>query len=412
MGAPKLHGSDDGWWWPHGQGRYQQGMVLLVLLLLSSLASAAELDFVRVFTGTNHARILVVTQGSPSTFQTRSSPAMGAVPARAVLILGATGPGKDGSRVVPVGEGGLQRLSVSPTGDDLQLTIDLDAARVLRVENLSSAAFIMDVRVEGAPADPALPEPDQLRSWLDGVSLVRAAGGPPRDRPLVVVDAGHGGFDHGAVGTTGTREADIALQIALRTARGLEDRLGVEVLLTRSDDTFVTLRDRAALANARDADLFLSIHANAAPGPTAWGIETYSLDTASDAGAARVAARENTLVREQRADLGETDPLLANLLTAGTNQLSKDLARDVQHRVVSRLQEAYGETQIRNLGSKTALFYVLVSTRMPAILFETSFVSNPGDERRLRTPQFQQLTADALVEAVGVWLERQGGGKP
>ena len=199
----------------------------------------------------------------------------------------------------------------------------------------------------------------------------------------------------------------MALQIALRTAEGLRERLGAEVILTRETDVFIPLRDRAALANHHDADLFLSIHANAAPGPTAWGIETYSLDTASDAGAARVASRENTLARVH-ADEDGPDPLLGKLLTAGTNRLSRELAGEVQRRVVDDLREAYGTEQIRDLGSKTALFYVLVSTRMPAILFEASFLTNAEEERRLRTPQFQQATADALVDAVGAWFERQG----
>ena len=179
------------------------------------------------------------------------------------------------------------------------------------------------------------------------MSLVRAAGGPPKERTVVVVDAGHGGFDHGAIGLHGTREADIALEIARRTAAALKARLGIDVILTRDGDYFVTLQERAAIANRNDADLFLSIHANAAPGPTAWGIETYSLDTASDAGAARVARRENAIVRESE---GETDPLLSKMLVTGTNMLSRQLAGEVQASTVKSLQGMYGPSAIRNLG--------------------------------------------------------------
>jgi len=325
------------------------------------------------------------------------------------LVLQGLDAGPDGDRTIPVDDGGVQELRIQSIGDDVQLTVQLDTARLVRAEPLGEGAVLLELRVDGADEDPDLPTGEQLRDWLDGVSLVRAAGGAPASRTLVVVDAGHGGFDHGAVGLTGTREADVALQIALRTAKGLEERLGIEVILTRDTDVFVPLRERAALANQADADLFLSIHANAAPGPTAWGVETYSLDTASDAGAARVAARENALVREQDTPRLDT-PLMARLQTAGTNRLSRELAGEVQTRVIQTLRAAYGDDQIRDLGTKTALFYVLVSTRMPAILFEASFVSNSEDERRLRTPQFQQATADGLVAAVGAWLDRQGEG--
>jgi N-acetylmuramoyl-L-alanine amidase len=206
------------------------------------------------------------------------------------------------------------------------------------------------------------------------------------------------------VGVTGTKESDVALTLARRVARGLDERLHADVLLTRSDDTFVPLRERAALANQNDADLFLSIHANAAPASTLWGVETYSLDAASDAGAARVAARENALA-EGRGD--PTDRLFARLLAAGNDVLSRGLAAEIQARVVSELATIYGSSQARDLGAKTALFAVLVSTRMPAVLFEASFLSNPADERRLRTPHAQQAIADAIVDAVGRWLARQ-----
>ena len=126
--------------------------------------------------------------------------------------------------------------------------------------------------------------------------------------------------------------------------------------------------------------------------------------SATDASAARVAARENALAKGWS---DKSDPLLGRLLAAGTDRLSRDLAFEVQRNVVSRLRDVYPDAEIVDLGTKTALFYVLVSTRMPAILFEASFVSNAEDERRLRAPHFQQTTADAIVDAVDAWLQRQ-----
>ena len=104
---------------------------------------------------------------------------------------------------------------------------------------------------------------------------------------------------------------------------------------------------------------------------------------------------------------GRPTSLLGKLLTDGTNQLSHELAASVQETVIAQLRARYGQDAVRDLGAKTALFYVLVSTRMPAILFEASFVSNPSDERKLRSPHFQDAIADAIVDAVAEWLERQ-----
>ena len=372
-------------------------------------AAAATLEEVRVFAGAGHARVLITTEGALTRLEARSVPAMGERPARGVVLFVGGELGPEGERRIPVGEKGLVALRIERVAGGVQVSAELSGPRRVVAVPIGDDAVYIDLIEEGRGEDPSLPSPAQLQQWVEGAlvgpSRPRLQAATPARR-LVVVDPGHGGVDHGAVGVSGAREADIALQIAQRTARGLREELGAEVILTRSDDQFIALRDRAALANARGADLFLSIHANAAPGPEAWGVETYALDTASDAGAARVAARENALVREDEGPAG-ADPLLASLLTAGTHALSQSLAAEVQQTVIRRLRGRYGEAQVQDLGTKTALFYVLVSTRMPAILFEASFVSNPADERRLRSPAWQQLVADALVEAVGRWFKAQ-----
>ena len=126
------------------------------------------------------------------------------------------------------------------------------------------------------------------------------------------------------------------------------------------------------------------------------------MDTASSGASARVAARENAMV-----ELAEepVDRVVAQLAVAGTNQLSRDLAHTVQTSVVEDLRAVYGEDQIRDMGVQTALFYVLVSTSMPAILYEASFLTHPEDEMRLRTPAFQEITAEAIADAVVEFLE-------
>ena len=129
--------------------------------------------------------------------------------------------------------------------------------------------------------------------------------------------------------------------------------------------------------------------------------------TASDAGAARVAARENAIAAQEQAE--GIERIVLELSMAGTNRMSQLLAMDVQRSVINQLQIIYGEDQIRDLGVKTALFYVLHSTTMPSILFEASFLTHPDDEMRLRHPLFQQTVAESIAAAVEQYVERQQG---
>ncbi len=378
--------------------------LLGICCLLGMDASAAEIQKVRVFAGKEHARILIINDEPIDGLETRSSPATASAPARATLHLPGVVRGETVQKRIPIGEAGIRQLQVTEVGDGVQFTIELDVARTVQAQSIGKTGVLVDLLPSNGKPDDGLPSIEHIEAWLNGVSLARVAGSTPRSRKLVVVDAGHGGFDHGAIGTTGTREADIALELSRRVSKGLKERLGVDVIMTRNRDIFVPLRDRAALANREDADLFLSIHANAAPNNYAKGIETYSLASASDASAARVAARENAMAKGWS---DKSDPLLGRLLAAGTDRLSRDLAFEVQRSVVGSLREVYPDKEVVDLGTKTALFYVLVSTRMPAILFEASFVSEPEDERRLRTAHFQQTIADAVVDSVGTWFERQ-----
>lgn len=378
--------------------------LLWVAVFVSGAGHAAEIEKVRVFAGNNHARILVINSDTVPDVETRSSPATASAPARATIHLPGVQRGEAVQERIPIGDKGIREIQIVEVGDGVQFTIELEKARSVHAQEVGDSAVLIDLLTEDGSEDETLPTAEHIDAWLKGVSLSRMAGVPPRERRLVVVDAGHGGYDHGAIGTQGTREADIALEIARRTAHLLEQRLDVDVIMTRDRDIFVPLRDRAALANREDADLFISIHANAAPNSWSKGIETYSLASATDASAARVAARENAMAKGWS---DKSDPLLGRLLAAGTDRLSRDLAFEVQRNVVARLRDVYPDAEVIDLGTKTALFYVLVSTRMPAILFEASFVSNSEDERRLRAPHFQQTTADAIVDAVDAWLKRQ-----
>ena len=210
----------------------------------------------------------------------------------------------------------------------------------------------------------------------------------------VVIDAGHGGHDTGAVGPTGVKEKEVTLAVAKKLAEKLKAQ-GLEVFMTRTTDRFVSLENRAAFANEQHADLFISVHCNAATQRNLHGVETYSLNVSSDRYAVRLAARENA---SSERSIGDLQFMLADLATRANTADSRELASRVQHSVVDGLRTRYGK--VRDLGTKEALFYVLLGTRMPAVLVEGSFISNPDEETRLKDGAFQDQLADSIASGV------------
>jgi N-acetylmuramoyl-L-alanine amidase len=218
---------------------------------------------------------------------------------------------------------------------------------------------------------------------------------PTRGIRRIVVDAGHGGHDPGAIGPRRVREKDVTLAMARKLARRLRDA-GFEVVLTRDRDRYLALEERTAIANTARGDLFVSIHANAHPRRNRAGIESYYLNVADDRYAARLAARENGL------DPAEGEEVLTRILTdlevkASAGQ-SRRLAELVQREVTQGVRARVGD--VRDLGVKGALFYVLLGARMPAVLVETAFVSNREEERRLASPRYQDEVAAGIARAV------------
>ncbi len=215
----------------------------------------------------------------------------------------------------------------------------------------------------------------------------------------VVIDPGHGGRDAGAVGPHGLREKTVALAIA----RKLADRLraqGLSVVLTRDRDVFVSLDERTRIANEAHADLFVSIHCNAARRRNLSGVETWTLNVASDRYAARLAAYENA---EDERRVSDLRLILADLATKTNAGDARELAQSVQASLVRTLRSRVGS--VRDNGVKQALFYVLLGTHMPSILVETAFLSNPEEEARLRSAKYQDGTADAIARGMRDFLD-------
>jgi len=231
--------------------------------------------------------------------------------------------------------------------------------------------------------------------------LLGAAGRGPAF--TAVLDPGHGGELSGALSPQGDREKDLTLQIARRVKRRLE-QAGGRVVLTRAADTRVPLANRAAVANALDADLFVSIHLNSMPTEASRrassGVETYFLSAdASDAGAEASAARENAdrLAGEPAPDPNDPVALILDDLesTASLNGSSR-LAYALHDKLVAALKA-------ENRGVKQAPFYVLAGARMPAVLLEVGFISNPAEAARLRTAEHQERIAAAVADGVAAW---------
>ena len=221
----------------------------------------------------------------------------------------------------------------------------------------------------------------------------------PRDVSRVVLDPGHGGKDTGAVGPSGLVEKEVTLDVGHRVARVLMAH-GLEVLLTRDDDRFISLEERTARANAFSADLFVSIHCNASEGRVRRGVETYVLDTTRDEIAERVAARENETTAAASADL---TAMLGSMRLADQGQRSSRFARLLQRSATATLQMKYADTI--DGGVHVAGFYVLVGATMPSVLFEASYISNAIEEQRLASDDYRQSLADGIANAVKAYRE-------
>ncbi|BDC48285.1 hypothetical protein F183_A06010 [Bryobacterales bacterium F-183] len=210
----------------------------------------------------------------------------------------------------------------------------------------------------------------------------------------VVIDAGHGGHDDGAKGPYGLKEKDLVLDLALRVGKLVEERLGAEVIFTRMDDTFVPLERRPEIANEHHADLFLSIHANSSPLKSVAGVETYYLSSNATRAAMEVAARENAAAK---LSIGDLEDLVQKITLSEKIKESIEFASRMQLALVSGTGV---NGRSRNRGVRKAPFIVLIGAKMPAILAEVGFISNPDDEAAMTKSQYRDKLAEALCKGI------------
>jgi N-acetylmuramoyl-L-alanine amidase len=256
--------------------------------------------------------------------------------------------------------------------------------------------------IDVVPAREPLPAPVVESTPDRGIPLTPPLQpAQPRAKPIktIVIDPGHGGRDPGARGQRGTEEKDITLKVALKLRNLLSKQPGVRVLMTREDDQFVELEERAKFANGQEADLFVSIHVNSHPQRSVKGIEIYHFGEAKDQRALEVAARENGTPLNSTGVGWEY--LVADLLTAKKIEESLELAWTAKEAIVSNLNGHYA---LVDHGVKTAPFYVLRFTSMPSILAEIAYISNSAEEDLLRTGLFTTHVAEGLMEGINTFL--------
>lgn len=227
------------------------------------------------------------------------------------------------------------------------------------------------------------------------ISLIRQLG---LDVKRIVIDPGHGGKDPGAINRRlGLSEKDLTLDIARRLKKILKKKSpDLEVILTRSKDKYLALEERTAIANSKKADLFVSIHVNAAPRKTARGIETYFLSMTTDPWAIEVAAKENAMSRKSIAEMSK---IVDRIVKNSKIKESGIFASSIQNKLVFSMKKS-GYKEVDDLGVKKAPFYVLVGSSMPSVLVEVSFLSNYNEGKRLKTRRYRQSIASGIYEGI------------
>ena len=212
----------------------------------------------------------------------------------------------------------------------------------------------------------------------------------------IVIDAGHGGKDPGAVGYRGTKEKDIALDVAKRLEKKLSKNMNVKIIMTRDEDVFLRLSERTKIANESNGNLFISIHTNAAEDRRASGFETFLIGPNKNEAAVRVAARENAVLELEGTTgkkLTNEDLIQATIAQSAFASKSEQFASMVQKEIKKRVQS-------KDRGVKQAGFYVLMGASMPNVLVELGFISNPTEEKKLRSHQYRDQLATAIYRAV------------
>ena len=311
--------------------------------------------------------------------------------------------GEDFEKVVPINDNLLSNVRAGQyTSESVRVVVDIKSFKTYKIFSLRNPfRIVIDVwGIVTASGPSAAPEKDIHQSRdkiLPGALAKQLALGVSN----IVIDPGHGGRDYGAPGYyKGIHEKKIALALAKKLAQKIRTELACNVFLTRETDKYLTLEERTAIANTKNADLFISIHTNSAKDRRAFGLETFFLNLATDDEAIRVAAFENATSEKNISDL---QTILTDLMQNAKINESSRLAAHVQSELFQHLKKSY--SKIKSKGVKQAPFYVLLGAQMPAILIETSFISNPRECKRLTDIHYQDKLCEGIVNGIREYIK-------
>nr|MBO2489511.1 N-acetylmuramoyl-L-alanine amidase [Gammaproteobacteria bacterium] len=356
-------------------------------VMASPAFAAVTVQDVRVWAGPTATRV-VFDLSSPAkhSVMTLSNPD------RVVVDLAAARVSSDFARSLPRDQGFVKRIRIGEQGNgDLRIVIDLAGNAVPKSFPLGpSGGYGHRLVVDLEPG--AAPQREPLR-------VVKSAADVRGRDIIIAIDAGHGGQDPGSIGTRGTMEKNVTLAIAKRLKSRIDREKGMRAVLTRDGDYFVPLRERIARARKHQADMFISIHADAFHDRSVRGSSVYVLSArgASDESARWLADRENAADLVGGVTLDDKDDLLKSVLLDLSQGATMSASIDAAERVMNSL---YRMGNITRRGVKHAGFIVLKAPDIPSMLVETAFISNPTEEARLIDPKHQQRLAEAIFEGV------------
>jgi len=366
-------------------------LIALLFFFTAPVSSAQDeapqsiLSSIRYWKDPNYIRI-VIDLSSPVTFQEKYLPN----PDRLFIDIHNT---RITTEINPIhiGDGVVTQVRTGQHDKEtVRVVIDLSAKAGYKILPLTSPdRLVIDILRDSAPP---VNESEQKIEKESNNDIITA-------RQTIVIDPGHGGKDPGAIGKSGLREKDIVLDVGLRLRKLIKERLGANVIMTRETDVFIPLEERTAIANTKGADLFVSVHANASRRTGAKGVETYLLGRATDRDAMATAERENSASEKS---LNTLELILTDLMNTAKKEESLRLAYYVQENMIGHLEKRY---KVTDLGVKQAPFYVLVNARMPSILAEISFISNPEEERLLSEEGHRQEIAEAILAGIRKYIQ-------
>jgi len=372
----------------------------------------AQVLQIRHWSAENYTRVVIdVEEERPFTHHLLKPVPSEGIPPRLYVDIG-------GARIDPrfdipnLESGFLKNMKVGQnTPDTVRVVLYIESFKTYRVFPIYEPfRIVMDIYGDKVSQEPQARNGTAIKkdpSGREKEDLSKLRGALGLKVRTVVIDPGHGGHDPGAIGSTGLREKDVTLKIAKSLKKLLQKEghtIGItRTVLTREDDRFILLEERTGIAKKHGADLFISIHCNAHRRSGVHGVETYFLSFTEDPEAIQVAARENVTTTKRISDL--KDIIQSYLLNSKIDESSR-LARYVQGSVVDHLGTTY--THINNKGVKKAPFIVLIGADIPSVLVETSYISNPREEQRLRDSHYMDKLAEGILSGIKSYVTEIG----